>query len=75
MNSRIRNKMAAALVGVALAVGAAPALSLFTGTAEASTTSLSNFDQKLLLLINQTREAHGLRPLAVTSDQDLSAGA
>ena len=67
MNSRIRNKMAAALVGVALAVGAAPALSLFTGTAEASTTSLSQFDQKLLLLINQTREAHGLRPLAVTA--------
>lgn len=67
MTSRIRNKMAAALVGVALAVGAAPALSLFTGTAEASTTALSTFDQRLLLLINQTRQAHGLRPLAVAA--------
>jgi uncharacterized protein YkwD len=65
--SRIRNKMAAALVGVALAVGAAPALSLFTGTAEASTTSVSKFDQRLIILINQARQAHGLRPLAPTA--------
>jgi uncharacterized protein YkwD len=59
--------MAAALVGVALAVGAAPALSLFTGTAEASTTTLTKFDQRLLTLINQTRQAHGLRPLLPTA--------
>jgi uncharacterized protein YkwD len=60
--------MAAALVGVALAVGAAPALSLFTGTAEASTApTMSRFDQRLLTLINATRQAHGLRPLAVTA--------
>ena len=31
MTSRIRNKMAAALLGIALATGAAPATSLFTG--------------------------------------------
>jgi uncharacterized protein YkwD len=64
VTSRIRNKMAAALVGVALSVGAAPALSLFTGTAEASTIGISKFDQRLITLINQARQAHGLRPLA-----------
>jgi uncharacterized protein YkwD len=67
VTSRIRNKMAAALVGVAMAVGAAPALSLFTGTAEASTATLTTFDQHLLTLINGTRQAHGLRPLAVAA--------
>jgi uncharacterized protein YkwD len=59
--------MAAALVGVALAVGAAPALSLFTGTAEASTAAFSKFDTRLITLINQARQAHGLRPLGVAA--------
>jgi uncharacterized protein YkwD len=64
VTSRIRNKMAAAVLGVALATGAAPATSLFTGTAEAASSPvLSNFDTKLIQLINHTRMAHGLRPL------------
>jgi uncharacterized protein YkwD len=72
VTSRIRNKVAAAVLGVALATGAAPATSLFTGTAEAGTTvSMHKFDVKLIQLINNARIRHGLRPLqfaAGTSD-------
>ena len=68
MTSRIRNKMAAAVLGVALATGAAPATSLFTGTAEAmSGPALSRFDQNLIDLINNARVAHGLRPLVLAA--------
>ncbi len=68
MSSRIRNKMAAALLGVALATGAAPAASLFTATAEAaSATTYSKFDTQLIQLINQARLAHGLRPLQIAA--------
>lgn len=60
--------MAAALVGVALSVGAAPALSLFTGTAEAAVSpTMSRFDQRLITMINNARQAHGLRPLSVAA--------
>ena len=72
MTSRIRNKVAAAVLGVAMASGAAPATSLFTGTAEAmSSPTMSHFDQMLIQKINHARMAHGLRPLqfaAGTSD-------
>jgi uncharacterized protein YkwD len=72
VTSRIRNKMAAALLGIALATGAAPATSLFTGTAEATTApSMTKFDVKLIQLINTARINRGLRPLqfaAGTSD-------
>jgi uncharacterized protein YkwD len=72
VTSRIRNKMAAALLGVAIATAAAPAMSLFTGTAEASTSpTMTKFDHRIIELINNTRMAHGLRPLmpaAGTSD-------
>jgi len=72
VTSRIRNKMAAAVLGVALATGAAPATSLFTGTAAASSSpTYGKFDTKLVQLINKARMAHGLRPLqmaAGTSD-------
>ena len=68
MTSRIRNKVAAALLGVAIATGAAPATSLFTGTAEASTgPTISRFDHRLIELINNARMAHGLRPLLVAA--------
>ena len=64
MTSRIRNKVAAAVLGVALATGAAPATSLFTGTAEAASSPvMSKFDVKLILLINHARYNHGLRPV------------
>jgi uncharacterized protein YkwD len=60
--------MAAALLGVALATGAAPAASLFTATAEASTSpTMTQFDHRLIELINNTRMAHGLRPLMVAA--------
>ena len=72
MTSRIRNKVAAALLGVAVASGAAPATSLFVGTAEAvSSPTISHFDTVLIQKINRARMAHGLRPLqfaAGTSD-------
>jgi uncharacterized protein YkwD len=72
VTSRIRNKVAAAVLGVALATGAAPATSLFTGSAEASSSpTVGKFDVKLIELINHARLNHGLRPLqfaAGTSD-------
>ena len=68
MTSRIRNKMAAAVLGVALATGAAPVTSLFTGTAEAaSNIAYSKFDTQLVQLINKARMAHGLRPLQIAA--------
>jgi uncharacterized protein YkwD len=64
VTSRIRNKVAAAVLGVALATGAAPATSLFTGTAEAaSSPTMSKFDVRLIELINHARLNHGLRPV------------
>jgi uncharacterized protein YkwD len=72
VTTRIRNKAAAALLGVALATGAAPATSLFTGTAQAAgSPTMTKFDHRLIELINNTRMAHRLRPLmpaAGTSD-------
>jgi len=60
--------MAAALLGVALATGAAPAASLFTATAVASTSpTMTRFDHRLIELINNARMAHGLRPLMVAA--------
>jgi uncharacterized protein YkwD len=61
--------MAAVAVGIAMAAGAAPATSLFTGTAHASLTSptFSRFDTKLLEKINHARQNHGLQPLAVAA--------
>jgi uncharacterized protein YkwD len=64
VTSRIRNKVAAAVLGVALATGAAPATSLFTGAAEAaSSPTISMFDVKLIQHINHARLNHGLRPV------------
>lgn len=68
MTSRIRSKMAATLLGAAIVVGAAPATSLFTGTAEASISpTMSRFDHRLVDLINNARQAHGLRPLSIAA--------
>ena len=68
MSSKTLNKMAAALVGVAIALGAAPATSVFVGSAEASSSpTFSRFDTHLIQLINKARVNRGLRPLRVAA--------
>lgn len=68
MTSRTRNRLAAAAVGVALALGAAPATSLFASAANASSApTMTKFDRKLISEINQARMAHGLRPLTIAA--------